>query len=355
MGIKSAIQAAACAAIGALPPPLVRAGCRTIAVTKRGGRAAIALAARYPLSAIAVVAFALFFIVDLRGVKTLAAIMLFPAPEESAPARLAFALIAALLLAANVFVIRALPRFFMRVLAVWIELLLLFLLFFYSFDLSYEFIGRKIGFLIARGATTTILVSLTAIALASGLAMVLAVAKMSRNALAYGASTFYISFFRGLPLLMQVWLIYLGLPQLGFVIEAVPAGIAALTVCYSAYMAEIFRAGIQSIPRGQWEAAASMGLSWWSTFRLVILPQAIKIVVPPTGNQFIAMLKDSSLVSVIGVWELTFLARTQGKSEFKHLEMLITASLIYWILSIAFELVQARIERHYGKSAAGMH
>ena len=81
--------------------------------------------------------------------------------------------------------------------------------------------------------------------------------------------------------------------------------------------------------------------------RLVILPQAIRIIIPPTGNQFIAMLKDSSLVSVMGVWELMFLARTQGRSEFKHFEMLITAAIIYWIISFVFELIQARLEHHY--------
>ena len=84
--------------------------------------------------------------------------------------------------------------------------------------------------------------------------------------------------------------------------------------------------------------------------RKIILPQAIKIIIPPTGNQFIAMLKDSALVSVMGVWELMFLARTQGKSEFKHMEMLIAAALIYWIISIVFESIQARLEAHYGKA-----
>ena len=148
---------------------------------------------------------------------------------------------------------------------------------------------------------------------------------------------------------MQIYLIYIGLPQLGFVVDPVPAGIAALSICYGAYLAEIFRAGIQSVPVGQKEAARALGLKDPLTMRKIVLPQAMKLIVPPTGNQFIAMLKDSSLVSVVGVWELTFLAKTQGRAEFKHLEMLITASIIYWILSICFEMLQARLERHYGK------
>ncbi len=83
---------------------------------------------------------------------------------------------------------------------------------------------------------------------------------------------------------------------------------------------------------------------------LVILPQAMRIIIPPTGNQFIAMLKDSSLVSVIGVWELMYLARTQGQTEFRHIEMLITASMIYWMLSIGLEFGQAKLEAHFKRS-----
>jgi len=112
-------------------------------------------------------------------------------------------------------------------------------------------------------------------------------------------------------------------------------------------MTEIFRAGIQSINKGQWEASRSLGFKFGRTMRSVILPQALPLIIPPTGNQFISMLKDSSLVSVIGVWELMFLARTLGARDFKHMEMLIIAALIYWALSICLELIQARIERHY--------
>ncbi|RLC00393.1 MAG: amino acid ABC transporter permease, partial [Deltaproteobacteria bacterium] len=154
---------------------------------------------------------------------------------------------------------------------------------------------------------------------------------------------------RGLPLLVQVYLLYLGLPQMGWVIDAIPAGVIALSLCYGAYMTEIFRAGITSIDRGQWEAARGLALNNFQTMRLIILPQAMRVIIPPTGNQFIAMLKDSSLVSVLGVWELMFLARTQGQTQFKHLEMLITAALIYWVLSMGLEMIQSRIERKFKK------
>jgi polar amino acid transport system permease protein len=237
-----------------------------------------------------------------------------------------------------------------QVYLVWMELAALVLLFFYSFDLSFAFIQRKIGFLLAQGLTTTLYVSAISILIASILAMIGAIAKLSSNGIALGIANFYTSLFRGLPLLMQIYMIYLGLPQLGYVINAVPAGILALSLCYGAYMTEIFRAGIESIPKGQWEASRALGLKPRDTMTRIILPQAMRIIIPPTGNQFISMLKDSSLVSVVGVWELMYLARTQGQTEFRHVEMMITASLIYWMLSIVLELVQVRIERHFNRA-----
>ncbi|WP_230531489.1 amino acid ABC transporter permease [Microvirga roseola] len=264
-------------------------------------------------------------------------------------ANLVVAVLVTGIVALNVFVVLRLSLKH-QVYVVWAELALLVLVFFYSFDLSFEFIGRKIGFLITQGLTTTLYVSAVSIFIASVLAMVGAVAKLSSNGIALGIANFYTSLFRGLPLLMQIYLIYLGLPQLGYVIDAVPAGIMALSLCYGAYMTEIFRAGIESIPKGQWEASRALGLKPKDTMTRIILPQAMRIIIPPTGNQFIAMLKDSSLVSVVGVWELMYLARTQGQTEFRHIEMMITASLIYWVMSIVLELIQTRIERRFNRA-----
>ncbi|MCK2166199.1 amino acid ABC transporter permease [Thalassospira xiamenensis] len=240
---------------------------------------------------------------------------------------------------------------------IWTELLLGFALFFYSFDLSFDFIGSRLPFLLGlrlegeflQGAVLTLFISLVSIFCATVLALAAALGRLSKNGVLYGISTFYTSFFRGTPLLLQVMLIYLGLPQVGIVLSAVPAGIIALSLCYGAYMAEIFRAGIEGVPEGQTEAALSLGLKPYQVMRLVILPQALRLVIPPTGNQFISMLKDSSLVSVMGVWELMYLARTHGRSEFKYMEMLISAALIYWALSGIFEFIQSRIEKKLGK------
>jgi len=240
--------------------------------------------------------------------------------------------------------------FRLQCMIVWLELLIIFLSFFYSFGLDYGFIQKKIGFMITQGAVTTLYISAISISIAFVLALIGAIAKLSSNSIAFAIASFYTSFFRGLPLLMQIYLLYLGLPQLGWVISAVPAGVIALSLCYGAYMTEIFRAGIISIDRGQWEAARGLALNSVQTMRFIILPQALRVIIPPTGNQFIAMLKDSSLVSVLGVWELMFLARTQGQTQFKHLEMLITAAMIYWVLTMVLEIIQARIEKIFQKS-----
>ncbi|MGI9413297.1 MAG: amino acid ABC transporter permease [Hyphomicrobiales bacterium] len=265
--------------------------------------------------------------------------------------RFAVALVLAMLFVLNLVAIGFMPLR-IQILVVWLELLILFLAFFYNFNLSLEFIQRKIGFMITRGLFTTLYVSAISIAIASVIAIIGAIAKLSSNGFAFAIASFYTSLFRGLPLILQVYLIYLGLPQLGYVITAVPAGVIALSLCYGAYMTEIFRAGIESIPRGQWEASRAMGFKFGLTMRRVILPQAVPVIIPPTGNQFIAMLKDSSLVSVIGVWELMFLARTLGQKEYKHMEMLITAAMIYWVLTMILEMIQARIEAHYREKGA---
>ena len=272
-------------------------------------------------------------------------------PKESGFfGRLVVSFVLTILFVGNLLLI-SFTRLKIQILIVWIELFLLFLAFAYSFDLeiAYIFSGSpsKIGLMISKGLFTTIYISAVSIAIATAIAIVGAIAKLSNNGFAYAIASFYTSLFRGLPLLLQIYLIYMGLPQLGFMIDAIPSGIAALSLCYGAYMTEIFRAGIQSIPKGQWEASRALGFPFSLILRKIILPQSIPLIIPPTGNQFIAMLKDSSLVSVLGIWEIMFLAKKLGAKDFNHLEMLLTAAMIYWLLTIILEMIQARIERKY--------
>jgi polar amino acid transport system permease protein len=258
---------------------------------------------------------------------------------------------------ANVALLRLVP-FRVQVLVVWAELLALFIAFFDSFELKLSVIADKLPFLTGvvlspagflQGAALSLFVCAIAVVGASALALAAALARLSRSGLLFGIASFYISFFRGTPLLVQVFLIYLGLPQVGIILDAIPSGVIALSLNYGAYIAEVVRAGILAIPRGQWDAAAALGLRPWQVFHRVVMPQAMSVIVPPTFSQFIAMLKDSSLVSMMGVWELMFLARSYGRAEYRYIEMLLTAAVIYWALSIGFELIQARLERYYGK------
>lgn len=269
--------------------------------------------------------------------------------ESGLYGRFAVAFVIAIIFCLNIAVI-GFAHLKVQIAIVWAELLLLFLAFFAVFNLSLPFIRQNLPFLITQGVVTTLYISAISLVFASAIGIIAAIAKLSSNGFAYGIATFYTSFFRGLPLLMQIYLIYLGLPQLGIILNAVPSGILALSLCVGAYMTEIFRAGIQSIDRGQWEASRSLGFGFGLTMRKIIMPQALPVIIPPMGNTFIGMLKDSSLVSVLGVWELTFLARTLGQATFHHMEMLIAAAIIYWILSVCLELIQSRIERYFARS-----
>lgn len=246
-----------------------------------------------------------------------------------------------------------------RLYLTWATLFALCVAFFLSFDLKFSIILDKLpnllgtslapnGFL--QGAALTLFLCFCSIWASLALGFVTALARLSKSAVAFGIASFYASFFRGTPLLIQILLIYLGLPQLGLVPGAITAGIIALSLNYGAYLSEIFRAGLLGVPPGQREASLALGLKPVVIFWRVTLPQAMRTIIPPTTSQFISMLKDSSLISVMGVWEVMFLAQSYGRSAYRYIEMLTTAAVIYWLLSIGLELIQARLERHYGKA-----
>ena len=246
-----------------------------------------------------------------------------------------------------------------RLYLTWAVMFSLFAGFFLSFDLKLSIILDKLPNLLGvhlapngvlQGAALTLFLCACAIVASSLLGFVTALARLSKSAVAFGIASFYTSFFRGTPLLIQILLIYLGLPQLGVVPGAVVAGIIALSLNYGAYLSEIFRAGILGVPYGQREASLALGMRESVIFWRITLPQAMRTIIPPTTNQFISMLKDSSLISVMGVWEVMFLAQSYGRSSYRYIEMLTTAAIIYWLMSIGLELIQARMERHYGKA-----
>ncbi len=243
---------------------------------------------------------------------------------------------------------KAKKRFVLWVALVWVVIFALLILLFYQFNLDFKFMLKYLPF-IMKGVGTTIYVSILSIISACILALFGALGRLSKNPIFYGVATFYISVVRGTPLIVQIFVIYLGLPQMGIVISAVPAGIIALGVNYGAYMTEIFRAGIQSIGRGQIEAAHSLGMTYGQMMKRVVLPQALRLTIPPTGNEFIAMLKDSSLVNFLGVWELFFRAIKVGRQNLRNMETLIIAGLFYRLVSIIFQYFQSRLETRMAK------
>ena len=233
--------------------------------------------------------------------------------------------------------------------AVWIFILVLLYSILRRFDLDVAFMGHWFRFVL-EGAGVTFYISAASIVLAVVLALFGALGHLSKNPIANGVSSFYISLIRGTPLLVQIYIWYLGLPRLDIVLPATLAGILALGVNYGAYMSEIFRAGIQAIGKGQHEAAHALGMSQAQTFRRIVLPQAFRIVIPPIGNEFIAMMKDSALVSVMAVWELSYRAQKVGRQYFRSLETFIVAAAFYWILTVLFQFLQGKLETYMARS-----
>jgi len=246
--------------------------------------------------------------------------------------------------------------------AVWVVILAGLVALFAAADFDTEWMRENAAF-IFKGLTWTVIIAVLAIALASVLALLGALGRLSHNPIAVGVAGFYTSFFRGTPLIVQMFLIYLALPQIGLAfgdfwadlltLNVLTAGVIALGLNYGAYMTEIFRAGIQSVGHGQAEAAEALGMTYRQKMRRVVLPQAVRVIIPPTGNEFIAMMKDTALVSFLGttVAQMEIFRRAQllGRADFRNLEALIIAALIYWGLTTIFQYLQSRLERRLSK------
>jgi polar amino acid transport system permease protein len=233
----------------------------------------------------------------------------------------------------------------------------------YTMHLDFAYVADKLPFLLGirlapdgfiQGAALTIFVTACSMFFALLVALLTALGRLSRNPVAFAVATFYASLFRGTPLMVQVLIIYLALPQVGIVLGALSSGLIALSLNYGAYLAETIRSGMMAVPAGQREAALALALPRWVIAWKVTAPQALRLIIPPAGALFVSMLKDSSLVSLMGLWELNFLAQSYARASYHYMEMLIAAALIYWALSIVFELVQFRLERRFGRGVAVM-
>ena len=241
---------------------------------------------------------------------------------------------------------------------VWAVIALIVAALFSLADFDVQWMIEQFWF-IATGLPWTVIICGIAIILAVILALLGALGRLSQSAVAQGVTSFYTSFFRGTPLIVQMFLIFLALPQLAppdlpglrdsLTLTALQAGIIALGLNYGAYMTEIFRAGIQSVGHGQVEAAEALGMTYGQRMRRIVLPQAIRVIIPPTGNEFIAMMKDSALISLLGsvVAQMEIFRRAQlvGRADFRPLEAFVVAAALYWVLTTIFQFFQTRLER----------
>ncbi len=254
--------------------------------------------------------------------------------------------------------------FRLKVAVVWVVIFAVLGTFFVLAAYDTDWMRENVTFILT-GARYTLIMALGGIVLAVVLATLGALARLSRNSIAYGVAGFYVSFFRGTPLIVQMFLIYLALPQVGsnlvdrypwlgtnleqsLILDGVVAGTLALGLNYGAYMTEIFRAGIQSVSLGQGEAADALGMTYTTKMRRVVLPQAMRVIIPPTGNEFIAMMKDTALISFLGgaVATAEMFRRSQlvGKADFKNLEAYVLVAAMYWALTVVFSFFQQRLE-----------
>jgi cystine transport system permease protein len=200
-----------------------------------------------------------------------------------------------------------------------------------------------------RGTGYTLLFALSSMVLGLLLGALIAVLRIARVPLLSRVAVLYVSCMRGTPLLVQVFVIYYGLPSVGIRFDPITAGILALTLNVAAYLSESMRGAINAVSRGQWNAALSLGLDRRQTMRYVVGPQALRVAVPSLSNSLISLVKDTSLVSVIGVTELMLASKEVISTTFRPLPLYLAAAAIYWALSLLFERAQGRLERRLNR------
>ena len=214
-------------------------------------------------------------------------------------------------------------------------------------EMNFELIEQAIPLLLA-GAGVTVQITALSVLIGIIIGLFVGVARISTYRIIHLIAAVYVDFLRGTPLLVQIFLVYFALPVVtGQRIDPFVAAIAACSINSSAYVAEIFRAGIQSIDTGQMEAGRSLGMSWMQTMRYIIVPQAARRVIPPLGNEFIALLKDSSLVSVIGFEELTRRGQLIIARTYASLEIWLCVAIIYLVMTVSISRFIAWLERRY--------
>ncbi|AJP57248.1 ABC transporter permease [Pandoraea vervacti] len=196
-----------------------------------------------------------------------------------------------------------------------------------------------------QGTVLTIKFALMSMVFGLAIGILVAVMGIGKVRVLRAIARAYVSIMRGTPLLVQIFVIYYGLPGIGISLEPTPAGVLTLSLNVGAYLSESMRGALEGMPRGQWLAAYSLGLSYWQTLRYIIAPQALRIAVPSLGNSLISLIKDTSLVSVITVTELLRSAQEVIASTYQPLPLYLACAAIYWVLSTGLSALQRRIEK----------
>lgn len=198
----------------------------------------------------------------------------------------------------------------------------------------------------------TIPLALVSFAIGMVLAVITALGRISTIKIFNVIARIYVSIIRGTPLLVQLFIIFYGLPNLGFVVDPFPCAVIGFSLSVGAYSSEIIRAAIISIPKGQWEAAYSIGMTYPKALRRVILPQATRVSIPPLSNSFISLVKDTSLASIVTVTEMFRVAQQIAATTYEFLLIYTEAAFIYWIICFGLSIVQGRIENRLDRFAS---
>ena len=218
---------------------------------------------------------------------------------------------------------------------------------------TWDLLVRSVGPLLLGAIGGTIPLTLLAFAFGLVIARLVALARLSSVKLLAGVAGAYVSIIRGTPLLVQLYIIFYALPSLGVVIDPFPSAVIAFSLNVGGYAAEAIRGSILAVPRGQWEAAVTVGMGYTLTLRRVVLPQALRVAVPPLSNTFISLVKDTSLASSIMVTELLRRAQEIAAPSYEFLALYSLAALIYWGICSVLSFAQQRLELRLGRFLAG--
>lgn len=218
--------------------------------------------------------------------------------------------------------------------------------------MTWDLVWSSLGPILLGAVQATIPLALASFVLGLIIALVVALMRLSGNILLSGIARFYISVIRGTPLLVQLFVIFYGLPSIGIKLEPWPSAIIALSLNVGGYAAEVIRAAILSVPKGQWEAGHMIGMSRGQTLRRIILPQAARVSLPPLSNTFISLVKDTSLASLILVAELFREAQQIAAVGGEFMTLYLEAAVVYWLICLILSTVQSLLEKRLDRYVA---